>query len=76
MLSIFDRSVKQFGGLNRREIMRAGGLSLFGLTMPELLRAVEQNPVDGIERRTARAKSVILFNLLGGPTTRTIRWRS
>ena len=68
MLSIINQNAKRLGALNRREIMRAGGLSLFGLTMPELLRAAGQNPKDGIERRPARAKSVILFNLLGGPS--------
>ncbi len=30
-------------GLNRREISRAGGPSLFGLRMPKLLRAAQQN---------------------------------
>lgn len=68
MLSILDQNAKRFGVPNRREIMRAGGLSLFGLTMPELLRATEQKPLDGIGQRPARAKSVILFNLLGGPS--------
>ncbi|MCC6511169.1 MAG: DUF1501 domain-containing protein [Pirellulaceae bacterium] len=66
MLSIFDQSSMR--GLNRREILRAGGLSLFGLTLPQLLQATEQKPAGGIQRRPARAKSVILFNLLGGPS--------
>jgi hypothetical protein len=43
--------------------MRVGGLSLFaGATLPRLLRA------GGPDRSAARAKSVILFNLLGGPS--------
>lgn len=68
MLSILGRGPTLCDGLNRREILRAGGLSLFGLTLPGLLRAAEQNRGSGFERRPARAKSVILFNLLGGPS--------
>lgn len=70
MLSILRRGATRCDGLrlNRREVLRAGGLSLFGLTMPGLLRAAEQNRRTDIEPRPARAKSVILFNLLGGPS--------
>ena len=54
----------QGAGFDRREILRVGGLSLFGgLSMPGLLRAVERDP-----GRPRRARSVILFNLLGGPS--------
>ncbi len=67
MLSLSDQSVK-LGGLNRREILRAGGLSLFGLNMPQLLQAAEQKSAGETQLRPARAKSVILFNLLGGPS--------
>jgi hypothetical protein len=45
--------------------LRVGGLSLFGsVSVPGFLQATEQRP----EGRQARAKSVILFNLLGGPS--------
>jgi hypothetical protein len=51
--------------LPRREVMRVGGLSLFaGMSLPRLLRA-SQRP-GGYE--PARAKSIVLFNLLGGPS--------
>jgi hypothetical protein len=64
MLSVLGRGSKLCDGLNRREFLRVGGLSLFGgLTMPWVLRAQEQ-----AAGRRARAKSVILFNLLGGPS--------
>src|SRR6266487_567137 len=64
MLRILGHGSKLCDGLNRREFLRVGGLSLFGgLTVPQILRAAEQ----GTNRR-ARAKSVILFNLLGGPS--------
>ncbi len=55
---------RAYGG-NRRELLRVGGLSLFaGMSLPRLLQAVEQRP----SRSAAPAKSVILFNLLGGPS--------
>jgi hypothetical protein len=42
-------------------------LSLLGLSLPGLLRAADQTVEQGSPRK-ARAKSVILFNLLGGPS--------
>jgi hypothetical protein len=64
MLRILGRGATLCDGLNRREFLRVGGLSLFGgLTMPRLLQAADQSA-----NRPARAKSVILFNLLGGPS--------
>ncbi|HUQ68096.1 MAG TPA: DUF1501 domain-containing protein [Planctomycetaceae bacterium] len=61
MLSLFNSATAR-GGITRRELMRVGGLSLFGgATCPSLLTAAESH-------RTARAKSVILLNLLGGPS--------
>jgi len=51
-------------GTTRREVLRVGGLSLFGsMTLPRLLRAKEQDPA-----RVARAQSIILVNLFGGPS--------
>ncbi len=52
-------------GTTRRELLRAGGLSLFGsMTWPRLLQASESNPAT----HAARAKSIILVNLFGGPS--------
>ena len=63
MLSINDRNVKLCDGASRRELMRVGGLSLFGtMSLPQLLRAAET------DRRVGPAKSIIMFNLLGGPS--------
>lgn len=50
---------------SRRSILRAGGLGMFGLTMPGLLRAEEA--VRG-EKLVARAKSVIFLFQWGGPS--------
>lgn len=68
MLSVLGRGTKLCDGVNRREILRAGGLSLLGLSLPGFLRAAEQSAALQSGRRPGRAKSVILFNLLGGPS--------
>lgn len=52
-------------GLSRRDLMKVSGLSvLSGLTLPRLGRAADSN----IPKPSGPAKSVILFNLLGGPS--------
>jgi hypothetical protein len=48
-------------GLTRREILRVGGLSAFGLSLPELLR------VRASTRTSGRAKNCIILFLIGGP---------
>lgn len=64
MLSILGKGGKLCDGITRREALRAGGLSLFaGMTLPRLLQAAE-----GGRRENAPCKSVIIFNLLGGPS--------
>ena len=47
--------------MGRREFLRAGTLGLFGLGLPELLRAREATPNVG------RAKACILLFMWGGP---------
>ena len=65
MLTVLGGSSKFCDGVSRRELMRVGGLSLFGgVSLPRLLQAAESSPVP----KAGRAKSVILFNLLGGPS--------
>ncbi|MDA0834326.1 MAG: DUF1501 domain-containing protein [Planctomycetota bacterium] len=52
-------------GFSRRDVLQIGGLSLFsGMNVPRLLRAADAT-IGNPERK---AKSVILFNLLGGPS--------
>ena len=64
MLRILGGSTRLCDGITRRELMRVGGLSLFGgMTLPRLLRAADSS---GPQR--GKARSVILFNLLGGPS--------
>ena len=65
MFNIQGRQDALSCGLNRRELLRVGGLSLFGgLTVPGLMHAAESQNAGS----PARIKSVILFNLLGGPS--------
>ncbi len=65
MLSILGQAGLPKDGLRRRELMQVGGLSLFGgMHLPRLLHAAEASRT----HPKGPAKSVILFNLLGGPS--------
>ena len=65
MLTVLGGTAELCDGISRREVMRVGGLSLFaGVNLPRLLHASEVTP----PRPAGRVKSVILFNLLGGPS--------
>lgn len=51
--------------MSRRDLMRGSGLALLsGMTLPGLGRATESSVI----KPSGKAKSVILFNLLGGPS--------
>jgi hypothetical protein len=50
--------------VRRREFLRAGALSLFGLGLPDFLRA---SPPSGKPARPARAKASIVLFMWGGP---------
>lgn len=69
MLRVLGPSTQLCDSVPRREMMRVGGLTLFGglagFSVPHLLAATQQKPPG---RSRARAKSIILFNLLGGPS--------
>lgn len=65
MFSVYDSSVRLCDGLSRRELLRAGGLALFGLNAsawpaPDL-RAATREP------GAAKAKACIVLFLMGGP---------
>jgi hypothetical protein len=72
MLRILGQAARLCDGLTRREAMRVGALSLFGgVTWPHLLRGAESSPSSvglASSRPAGTAKSVILYNLLGGPS--------
>ncbi len=64
MLTVLGNRTTLCDRVTRRELMRVGALSLFGgMTLPRVLRAAEETGTS-----PGRAKSVILFNLLGGPS--------
>lgn len=64
MLRVLGSESRLCDGVSRRELMRVGGLSLFG-GLNWVRQAQAARP--GVENR-GPAKSVIMFNLLGGPS--------
>src|SRR5690349_13131743 len=68
MLSLLGGRSQLCDGTTRREILRAGGLSLFGLSLPQMFQAAAGSRAQGSGTRPQRIKSVVLFNLLGGPS--------
>ena len=65
MLTVLGSTAKLCDKVTRRELMQVGGLSLFaGVNLPRLLQASDTTT----SSRPAQVKSVILFNLLGGPS--------
>lgn len=71
MFSLEDRFPS--GGISRRELLRVGGLSALGLSLPGLLRAQQPAsavpaPVRNLQGATfGKAKNVIFLWLQGGP---------
>lgn len=62
MLSFHARQPARLcDGLTRREVLRVGGLSALGLSLPDLLRARANTPT------TAKANNCIVLFLMGGP---------
>ena len=66
MFSVLERKTRLCDGISRREALRVGGLSALGLNA-NLLSRVQSNDGESGNNRTGKAKSVILFWLLGGP---------
>ncbi len=68
MLSIDGPVGRTCQGLSRRELLRAGGLGLFGLTLPGLLSGQAQAASDPASRPATfgRAKSCLIIFLSGG----------
>ena len=71
MLSIPGRMCKLCDGYSRREFLRVGGATLFGLSLPQFFslqaNAAPGSPFDG-STGYGKAKSVILLFLQGGPS--------
>jgi hypothetical protein len=69
MLKVLAPGVRLCDGVTRREVLRAGGLGLVGLSLPALLHArraaaAAARPAD---RPRGRARSCIVLFLMGGP---------
>jgi hypothetical protein len=67
MLSLTSQLSREGGGLNRRELLRVGGLNALGLSLPTLLAAEAQGKVGSVHHPAfGRAKNVIYLYLGGG----------
>jgi hypothetical protein len=70
MFSLHGESRRLCDGINRRELLRIGGLSALGLSLPDLLRASQTaGPPKGIinDPTFGRAKNILYVWLQGGP---------
>lgn len=68
MFSIHDRPVRLCDGISRRELIRVGGLSLLGLSLPQLAWARSRTDHDAEAGASfGKAKNVIFLWLQGGP---------
>ena len=67
MLRVLGRQTRACDGISRRELLRVGGLSLFGgMTLPTFPQAANRGARSS-HVFPGKAKSVILLNLFGGP---------
>jgi hypothetical protein len=68
MLALHDRPSRLCDGVSRRELLRVGGLSALGLSLPALLQARgSASPSPDLGRTFGRAKNVLFLWLQGGP---------
>jgi len=70
MLNIHGNGIHLCDGLTRREILKVGGLGVFGLSLPQLLqsqqvKASSKSSTGG--KPQAKAKACIVLFLMGGP---------
>jgi hypothetical protein len=68
MLRVLGSPKRFCTGVTRRDLLWAGGLSLFGLTLPDYLRASAPGPSPAREAHFGRAKACILLYLYGSPS--------
>src|SRR5262245_6673410 len=74
MLSLLGRGVRLCDGINRREVLRVGGLAFTGLTWADWIRARAAGPGKAAPRKKLAAGSfgkaracILIFNY-GGPS--------
>ena len=70
MLSFLGTGSRLCDRLTRREWLRVGGLGLFGLSIPELLRSGQAaaKTAPPLGSGVGKAKACIVLFLMGGPT--------
>ena len=72
MLTIEGKQGRLCDSVTRRELLRVGGISLMGLSLPNILALQEAQagvqPTGGSAAAFGKAKSVILIFLQGGPS--------
>src|SRR6516165_8136420 len=66
MFSIQGPALTTCQGLSRRELLRAGGLGLLGLSLPRLLQAEAQAATERRHPTFGEAKSCLIVFLNGG----------
>jgi hypothetical protein len=66
MLTLRHRGARLCDGISRREMLRAGGLGLMGLSLADLLAARQTNAAT-VRPTGGKAKSCIVLMLMGGP---------
>src|SRR5437588_11794476 len=66
MLSVAGPTVRTCQGISRRELLRAGGLGLFGLSLPGLLRGQARAAALDRPSTFGKAKSCLIVFLNGG----------
>jgi hypothetical protein len=67
MLSLCGKAARLCDGVTRREALRVGGLTAFGLSLPRLLAAREERPAAGAGPGVGRARACIVLWMTGGP---------
>ncbi len=68
MLSIPGKPGRTCDGWSRRELIRAGGIGLLGLSLPDFLRVEASAAARTESKIEARAKQVVMIFLQGGPS--------
>jgi hypothetical protein len=68
MLSLLGRGVRLCDGINRREVLRVGGLSFTGLLWSDWLRAAEKRRPRQAAAHFGQARACILIFNYGGPS--------
>jgi hypothetical protein len=69
MFSLHGSAARLCDGVSRRELLRVGGLSMLGLSLPRLLAARETAPLGVLptDKTFGKAKRIIFLWLAGGP---------